>query len=119
MRIINAPVPCLEASKLLGPKARPFYKRLARRNTRHALLRWVKTEVDSVMREREEDQQTVSFTHTFLKLVPTAAQQTVFPYVAESFAEDRWSSPSDRMLHERNGQVLASCDMSDMNLLAA
>ena len=74
MRIINAPVPCLEASKLLGPKARPFFKRLARRNTRQALLRWVKTEVDSVMREREEDHQTASFTHTFLKLVPTVAQ---------------------------------------------
>lgn len=119
MRIINAPVPCLEASKLLGPKARPFFKRLARRNTRHALLRWVNAEVDSVMREREEDRRTASFTHTFLKLVPTAAEPTVVPYVTDSFVEDRWSSPSDRMLHERNGRVLASCDMSDMNLLAA
>lgn len=119
MRIINAPVPCLEASKLLGPKARPFFKRLARRNTRHALLRWVKAEVDSVMREREEDHRTASFTHTFLKLVPTAAEPTVVPNVDDSFEEDRWSSPSDRILHERNGRVLASCDMSDMHLLAA
>jgi hypothetical protein len=74
MRIINAPVPCLEASKLLGPKARPFFKRLARRNTRHALLRWVKAEVDSVMREREEEHQTATFIRNFLQANPSGCE---------------------------------------------